>query len=315
MQLPGPVSLADAHIPSFSCALVRTTTEMLARGELGWLQGVLFAHTCDTMQCLADVWRLAKPSFRVIPLSLPTVLSHPQAKHYCLAELHGLAARLQSEFGCTVQEESLRASIALYNQQRRLLAALYERPGCYAAEQRWALTTASMLMPVEEHIALLQSSVDSTRSNGKAAAVRPAVILAGAILDDPAILQLIEELGGRVVGDDLCTGSRFFQELADETGEPFAALADRSVQRASCPAKHNPAESRSQRLLQLIQDTAAKGVVFVLPKFCDPHAFEYVPLHTDLSLAQVPHLLIETDVTLPAGQLRTRLQAFLELLR
>lgn len=314
MQLPGPISLADAYIPSFSCALARTMTERMVRGQLRWLQGVLFVHTCDTMQCLADIWRLARPGFQVIPLSMPTVLSHPRAQDYWLAELHGLAALLQSEFGSAVLEEPLRASIVLYNQQRRLLAALYERADSCTAEQRWALTTASMLMPVEEHIALLHSFLDSMPIAGTADD-RPAIVLVGAILDDPTILRLIEELGGRVVGDDLCTGSRFFQELVDETGEPFVALAERYVRRASCPAKHNPAQPHGQRLLQLVHDTAAKGVIFVLPKFCDPHAFEYLPLHMDLARAGVPHVLIETDVTLPMGQLRTRLQAFLEMLR
>jgi benzoyl-CoA reductase/2-hydroxyglutaryl-CoA dehydratase subunit BcrC/BadD/HgdB len=201
----------------------------------------------------------------------------------------------------------------LYNQQRRLLATLYERRG--PAQQRWALTTASMLMPVTEHNALLQSFLDGAAGASSTADERPAVLLVGAILDDPAILQLVEELGGRVVGDDLCTGSRFFEQLVDETKEPYVALTERYMQRPSCPAKHNPTERHAERLQQLRQDTSAQGVVFVLPKFCDPHAFDYVPLRADLSQAGVPHLLIETDVTTPTGQLRTRLQAFLEMLR
>jgi benzoyl-CoA reductase/2-hydroxyglutaryl-CoA dehydratase subunit BcrC/BadD/HgdB len=52
----------------------------------------------------------------------------------------------------------------------------------------------------------------------------------------------------------------------------------------------------------------------VLPKFCEPHAFDYVPLARALEAAGVPHLLIETDVSTPVGQLRTRLQAFIEML-
>jgi len=55
-------------------------------------------------------------------------------------------------------------------------------------------------------------------------------------------------------------------------------------------------------------------VVFVLNKFCEPHAFDYVPLSKALAEAKIPHLLLETDITVPVGQLRTRLQAFLEML-
>ena len=127
-------------------------------------------------------------------------------------------------------------------------------------------------------------------------------------------LSRIDKLGGRVVGDDLCTGSRYFDTAVDELAEPFAALTERYLQRAPCPVKHGASQPRTQRLLRLCHDTDAQGVIFMLPKFCEPHAFDYVPLAHALQGADVPHLLIETDVSIPMGQLRTRLQAFIEML-
>jgi benzoyl-CoA reductase subunit C len=91
-------------------------------------------------------------------------------------------------------------------------------------------------------------------------------------------------------------------------------LADRYLQRAPCPAKHDAARPHAQRVLDQVRSSKAQGVIFVLPKFCDPHAFDYVPLAKALADAGVPHLLIETDLTMPASQLRTRIQAFIELL-
>ncbi len=324
MQLSGPVVLADAHLPSFACALVRTVTERMLSGELDFLEGVLFVHTCDTMQCAADIWRMARPRFRVLNFSLPSVLSQASAHEYVLAGLRGLASTLQSAFGAGVTEEALRASIALYNEQRRLLVALYEHRGHLLVDQFWSLTLVGMLTPVEEHNEALREALREAEGNGDIASQGPAVILVGAVLDDLAIPQLIAELGGQVVGDDLCTGSRYFDTLVDEQNEPYAALADRYLQRAPCPAKHDAARPHAQRLLDQVRtphrtrdgvpSSKAQGVIFALPKFCDPHAFDYVPLARILADAGVPHLLIETDVTVPAGQLRTRLQAFLEML-
>jgi benzoyl-CoA reductase/2-hydroxyglutaryl-CoA dehydratase subunit BcrC/BadD/HgdB len=284
---------------------------------------VLFVHTCDTMQCAADIWRMARPRFRVLNFSLPSVLSQPSAHEYVLAGLRGLASTLQSAFGAGVTEEALRASIALYNEQRRLLVALYEHRGHLLVDQFWSLTLLGMLTPVEEHNEALREALREAEGNGDIASQGPAVILVGAVLDDLAIPQLITELGGQVVGDDLCTGSRYFDTLVDEQNEPYAALADRYLQRAPCPAKsvlhpaptgHNVARPHAQRLLDQVRSSKAQGVIFALPKFCDSHAFDYVPLARILADAGVPHLLIETDVTVPAGQLRTRLQAFLEML-
>jgi bcr-type benzoyl-CoA reductase subunit C len=314
MQLSGPVALANAHLPSFACAPARAVTERMLSGELDWITGVLFTHTCDTMQCLADIWRMAGPRFKVIPFSLPTVLSAPNVKSYVVAELQRLAALLEAEFGTAVTDDALRTSIRWYNEQRRLLSALHERRGCFAVEQLWALTMAGMLMPVEEHITLLQSSLLRTEGRPGTENGGPGLVLVGAILDDPIVPRLIEELGGRVVGDDLCTGSRYYDTLVDEAREPVVALAERHLKRVACPAKHNAANGRAHRLRSLVRTTGARGAIFVLPKFCDPHAFDYVPLAKALDQDGVPHLLIETDVTTATGQLRTRLQAFIEVL-
>jgi bzd-type benzoyl-CoA reductase N subunit len=315
MQLSGPVVLADAHLPPFACALVRTVTERMLNGELDFLEGVLFVHTCDTMQCAADIWRMARPLFKVLNFSLPSVLGQAGAHDYVLTSLRALASTLQTTFGAAVTEEALRASIALYNEQRRLLAALYEHRRYMPVDQLWSLTLAGMLMPVEEHSAVLRKALRQTEENRVIQSRGPAVILVGAVLDDLAIPRLIAELGGQVVGDDLCTGSRFFDTLANEQKDPYVALADRYLERPPCPAKHDEARPHAQRVLDQVRSSKAQGVIFALPKFCEPHAFDYVPLAQALADAGVPHLLIETDVTVPAGQLRTRVQAFLEMLQ
>ncbi|MGC8787748.1 MAG: 2-hydroxyacyl-CoA dehydratase subunit D, partial [Anaerolineae bacterium] len=253
--------------------------------------------------------------FPLFTLSLPTVLRNVGARDYLLAELHRLAVVLESEFGASVTEDALRTSIALYNEQRRLLAALYEHRQAFTVEQFWTLALAGMAIPVEEYNTVLRSSLQNLREKEESHYQGPAVILVGAILDDPVIPKMIYELGGRVVWDDLCTGSRYFDVLVDETQEPFAALAERYLKRVPCPAKHDDTNSRVEHILNLIHRTEAQGVIFVPPKFCDPHAFDFTLLAKALASVGVPHLLIETDLTVPTGQLRTRIQAFIELLR
>jgi bcr-type benzoyl-CoA reductase subunit C len=314
MQSAGAVRLADAHLPSFSCALARTSTERFLRGDLDFLEGVIFTHTCDTLQCLADIWRMAKPRFRVLTFSLPTVLSGSASWEYLIGELQRVADKLGGRFGASVTVDALRASIAVYNQQRRLLARLHECAVQLPAQQVWSLMMAGMLMPVDEHNTLLEAFLSSEQI-GKAGTRCPGILLAGAVLDDALIPRLVDELGAYVAGDDLCTGSRYWDVLTDESLPPFEALAERYLRRVSCPAKHTDLAARAEHLLGRVRTTSARGVVFVVPKFCDPHAFDYVPLARALDSAGIPHTHIETDVTLPAAQMRTRLQAFVEMLR
>jgi benzoyl-CoA reductase/2-hydroxyglutaryl-CoA dehydratase subunit BcrC/BadD/HgdB len=156
------------------------------------------------------------------------------------------------------------------------------------------------------------------------------LVLSGATLDDPALLALIEELGGQVVGDDLCNGERYFDTLVPEvedpgaraadpdpdTGlpDPWGALAERYLRRPPCPCKHSGLDVREKHLLSLATARGARGVIFVLKKFCDPHAWDYPPLAAALRTAGIPHLLLETEATTPVGVLRTRIEAFLEML-
>ena len=55
------------------------------------------------------------------------------------------------------------------------------------------------------------------------------------------------------------------------------------------------------------------GVIFARQKFCEPHAFDYVTLKRALDDANVPHLGVELEQTPHVGQMRTRVEAFLEM--
>jgi benzoyl-CoA reductase/2-hydroxyglutaryl-CoA dehydratase subunit BcrC/BadD/HgdB len=82
-----------------------------------------------------------------------------------------------------------------------------------------------------------------------------------------------------------------------------------------CPAKHADLDGRARHIIQLAQEKNAQGVIFLLPKFCDPHAFDYPYLKERLEKAGIPLMNVEVDDSLPAeGQLKTRFESFLEML-
>jgi benzoyl-CoA reductase/2-hydroxyglutaryl-CoA dehydratase subunit BcrC/BadD/HgdB len=118
-----------------------------------------------------------------------------------------------------------------------------------------------------------------------------------------------------VVGDDLCTGSRYFSGMIDEKTDPVTALAERLLERVVCPAKHGGLTDRADHLIRLAREKRAQGVVFFLLKFCDPHAFDYPYLKEALDRAGISSMVIEVEDRLPSdGQLRTRFEAFIEMI-
>jgi benzoyl-CoA reductase/2-hydroxyglutaryl-CoA dehydratase subunit BcrC/BadD/HgdB len=63
-----------------------------------------------------------------------------------------------------------------------------------------------------------------------------------------------------------------------------------------------------------VRERDADGVIFARQKFCEPHGFDYVQLARALDQAGIPHLLVELEQASQAGQLRTRVEAFVEMI-
>jgi benzoyl-CoA reductase subunit C len=168
-------------------------------------------------------------------------------------------------------------------------------------------------MPRERFNPLLSELV-ATLQRAPVQATGPGLFLTGAVLDEERVLELIDDLGARVVGDDLCSGSRHFHDQVGWGGDPIVSLAEYYLRRPPCPTKYHPSHQAGDCLLEMVRRDRADGVVFVLEKFCEPHAFDFALALPALEEAGVPHLLLEMEQTPSVEALRTRLQAFVELL-
>lgn len=308
---------ADAHLQSFTCALCRCSLDQVLGSELEFLAGVVFAHTCDAMQALADLWRMNTGDTHFVDtVMMPAHLGTPAARAYLVAELNRFRLRLAAFTGQPITDDDLRASIALYDETRRLVAALHERRRQLSAAHSFAVLDAAQVMPREVFnplLAELLAELEYTPPHPERSQ-RARLFLVGAVLDEPRLLDLVDELGAQVAGDDLCSGSRHFHGQVGSEGDPLAALADYALRRPPCPTKYQPAHDPGHYLLDQVRRARADGVVFALEKFCEPHAFDYARLLPALEQAGVPHLLLEMEQTPSLEALRTRLQAFVEML-
>ena len=140
-------------------------------------------------------------------------------------------------------------------------------------------------------------------------------MLAGGVCDLPDLYRVVEAAGAAVVADDLCTGARYAHGHIDTGSDIWRALARRYLERTVCPAKHAGITTRADALVAGAQEAGADGLVLVYLKFCDPHLFDYPYLKQRLEAAGVPVMMVELQEAHTAeGQLRTRLEAFVEML-
>jgi benzoyl-CoA reductase subunit C len=315
------IRLAEAHLQSYCCSLVRGALEDALGNRLSFLDGVVFPHTCDSIQRLSDIWRLNIGQGFHLDLVLPVKLNTPSARQYLVDVLNRFREELGAKLGVAITEDDLRAAIALYNRIRGALTQIYkltgDRPGILKGSDLYALTRAAMIMD-RSRLAPLLEEVVSELERAPLEGTEPErkrIILSGGVCNHPDIYSVIEKAGGAVVGDDLCTGSRYFTGLIDEKEDPVTALAERLLERVVCPAKHRGLTDRADHLVRLAREKQAQGVVFFLLKFCDPHAFDYPYLKGALDLVGIASMVIEVEDRLPAdGQLRTRFEAFIEMI-
>ncbi len=313
------VVCSDAHLQSYSCSLVRTGLDMALTGGLDFLEGAVFPHTCDSIQRLSDIWRINTGYRFHADIVLPVKLLTESARTYLIEELRSFVEKIEAYTGNTIIDASLNEAIGLYNTMRSNLAKLYvikkENPSVLPSGALNDCVQAAMFMPVEEHNRMMSDLLSELKGAPKTnEAAR--VLLVGNLCVFDEIYDYIEAGGSTVVGDDMCTGSRYFIVNADENSkDPIAALADRLIKRPICAAKHNPLVDRGAYLKEMIRNTGAQGVIFLMVKFCDPHSFDYPYLKESTEELKIPHLLLETEMDNPSlGQIKTRIEAFMEMI-
>jgi len=313
------IVLAEQHLQAYCCSLVRGVLEDSLSGRLDFLDGTVFPHTCDSMQRLSDIWRMNGKYEFFADVVLPAKLNTQSARNYMKDVLRKFKTDLETATGKEITDTDLRKSIKKLNLIRKNLAKIYalqsQKPGIIKGADLYAIVKGSMVMDRDEVADLLPAiltnieKIDAPPKKGKR------IIVSGSICDSPDIHTAIEKAGGIIVGDDLCTGQRWFEGETPIDEDPIHAIATRLIERIICPAKHFSPVLRGENLIALAKKNRADGVIFMMLKFCDPHAFDYPYLKEFLDQEGIKSLAVEMDdQTQNSGQLDTRFETFIHMI-
>ena len=311
-----PLEQADNLVPTFLCPYLRQALEKGLEGRYDRLSGLVQGYTCDAACGLMDIWRenVGGTFFHTIPLPYN---DNPDSRRYLKQALNELTTKLE-EAGGRITDERLHESWELYNGIRTYLKKLYELryQGLCALNSREILTVVSAggKTPPEEYREMLTELLAWPGLEKKGGDKGFPVIVSGSLIDPPDVMDLIEDAGARVTADDLCTGLRWFYPPEGRGETVLDRIIDRHMSRFPCPARSRAVE-RAPLLIDLARRTGAGGVIFLLQKFCTPHLADYPILSEELSRAGINSILIELDdAGAGSGQLKTRLESFLEML-
>jgi len=205
--------LADAYLSSINCSFCRHAFNMGLSGEYDFLEGVMWLNNCDHVRRIYDNWRRKVDTPLPIMLSLPKMTTDTQVEWY-KDELTNLKEALEKNLGITITDDKLREAIKTHNETRHLLRQLYDlrkkdNPPITGAETL-AVVVASTCMPRAEFNQMLKELLEDLKGAEGIKDYKVRLMLVGSILDDPNYVKVIEDMGGLVVTDSLCFGTRIF---------------------------------------------------------------------------------------------------------
>jgi len=316
------IAHADARFQSFVCSIVKSTLELGLTGRLDFLDGILFHSICDPARNLASVFQRNFPWLHVDYIHFPQNLASPLAEIYLAQEYRRILRGLEELAGQPVGEAALVQAISTMNRWRSLVRALYDlrarQPHLLPAADLYPVVRAGTLLPVHEHIQLLEAFLESVARRETKPKDRIRVLVEGAFCEQPPIdlIACLEEAGCYILDDDFLLGWRWFLADVPLDGDPVQALAKAYIHLSTySPTKHDLRRRKSDHLLEKVRALGADAVVVLIPKFCEPALFDYPLYRRALDEAKVPHLFVEYEEKMWIfDRVRTEVETFVESL-
>jgi len=317
------VNSGEVHTRSFFCQFAQYSVGAFREADPLYrsVDKLYHFNTCDQMKKAVE----AIGEFFDVPyrmLCLPRERSRPAAREFMRREVEFMQRDVEELTGNRVSEAALGEAIAAYNRARRWLKAISELrklddPPLTGGDYL-ELVKAFYYLPVDKAVAHFEK-LHARLSEEPPTVERPLrVMVSGGIVadGDDRLVELLEnELGTRIVVEDHCTGLRpFYQEIPEDL-PPLHALADGYLDSAPC-ARMKPLSERLDFTERLAREYRVDAIVYVSLKFCSCYAITGNAFSKRFEKLGIPVLEISSDYSeSDLGQLRTRVGAFLELLR
>lgn len=276
-------------------------------------------YSCECMRKAAEA--LNEKFLPTVIYNLPRKRTDPNSREYLIGEIKAFKSELESVTGETINENKIRENIVLYNRARRYLKEIseyrkFDYPLLSGTQYKEIVTNFSnlpinVLLPQLENI--LMKLNNAKRPKGK----KVRLMLAGGIVahgDDKIVSILENELGAYVVAEDNCTGLKPIYNEIPEDGDVYQNLANGYLDQPPC-FRMQPVEDAVKFSVDLAKEYNVDGIVYYYLKFCSAYAImtrDYIDAFQKLG---IPLLVLSGDYSGgDAGQFRTRLEAFVEVL-
>jgi benzoyl-CoA reductase/2-hydroxyglutaryl-CoA dehydratase subunit BcrC/BadD/HgdB len=318
---PGFTSGAGAsRVQAYICSIARNAMSFIEAGKADVVDGLVFPHTCDSLQGLATLmpdwgsWK--KPVFR---FQHPRGPERAEARSYLKSELQAFISALEKAFDRVMSADRLARALALHGEADGLKRELFAKRRYYPGSdiELYRMLRQGEFLWIEDEIAGLKRAVDSLST----APVQEGIplLVSGYVPEPMAVIETLYSAGGLIVADDYAAIGRRIAAIPDSATaqtDPLEQVVTRYLSYPPCPTRSHDTSARIAYLLSRARESGAKGVLMHEIKFCEPAFFDVPLIKKAFETQGVPVLLLESELEKTvSSQTSTRIEAFIEMLK
>ncbi len=326
----GSLDIATYYMSSYLCGYSKALLERGIEGGYNFLSALIGSESCSEMNRTYEHFELlnlvANDKFFVSISDIPFKIEPHTVKHYVNQMQTKVLDRLHEVYDVDISEESLRKAVAEHNEVCRLITEIGE----YRKEENPRITgyefhvinLVTYCCPKYLIIDKLRETAEElkTRVPDEKKNYRAKVVVVGSEMDDPDFTKLIEESGALVVADRYCFGSLPGREeiMLTDDHNVLEQIVLHYMRTCQCPRymSQDKVRGRKEYVRDLVNKYHADGVIYEQIKFCEYWGYERaLASHIMTNEFGIPSVTVDRQYTASAsGQLRTRVQAFVESL-
>ena len=316
-------------LPRNTCSLIKSSFGFKLGKVCPYLESadmIVGENTCDgKKKAYESLGPLVK---NLYVMDVPQMKSQ-EGRALMKAEYDRFKKAMEALTGVSVTADSLKNAIGLVNAKRAAMHRLYRMRSAdpapisgldallanqvffYDNPERFTQSVNRICDELEKRVA---------EKKGAFPKGAPRVLVSGCPQAVPnwKLPFIVESAGAVIVGEESCVGERGTRNLTDETGKTVEEMMEAIVERyfkVDC-AIFTPNPDRLSHIEQMAAEYKADGVIHYGLQFCQPYIMESIPVERALEAKGIACLRIETDYGMEdMGQLKTRIEAFIEQLR
>lgn len=328
----GSFDIASYYMSNYTCEYCRALVERAIEGGYNFLDAVAGVDACAEMnRCMENIELVAAPDMPnkkmfVTHCDIPYKVKDYTLKHYVTQIRNRFLNVLAETYGVDTSDEALRKAVAEHNEVCKIITEIgdmrkLENPPITGYEFH-VLNLVTYCCPKSKILPYLKETLAEIKKRKVDAKPwhRCRVALIGSEIDDLDMTRMVEDAGAMIVADRFCFGSTPGREVIElnDTDDVLTQICAHYLKTTQCPRymSQEKIQERRDTINRLATENGAEGIIYESMKFCDFWAFERaLASHIMNEEYGWPVLSIDRPyMARSSGQLRTRLQAFVESL-